>query len=65
MGSTGGTIHACALQAAKAAAKSMRAYAATRAINRGLLSNSAIAPEVIPTPTLHATHDNGSLPASH
>ena len=44
-------------------------FAVTRAINRGLLANMAAAPEVVPTPTLHAPahthHKCTRVPNSH
>ena len=52
------TIHACAATAARAAAKTMRAYALTRATNHGLLLNIAHTPAVVPTPALHVTIDH-------
>ena len=38
-------------------AKTMRAYALTRATNHGLLLNTAHTPPVVATPVLHATND--------
>ena len=52
------TIHACAATAARAAAKTMRAYALTRATNHGLLLNTAHTPAVVPTPALQVTIDH-------
>ena len=52
------TIHACAAAAIRAAAKTMRAYALTRATNHGLLLNTAHTPPVVATPVLHATIDH-------
>ena len=49
------TIHACAATAARAAAKTLRAYALTRATNHGLLLNTAHIPPVVPTPALQVT----------
>ena len=50
-------IHACAAAAIRAAAKTMRAYALTRATNHGLLLNTAHTPPVVATPVLHSTND--------
>ena len=50
------TIHACAAAAARAAAKTMRDYSLTRAINHGLTSDAANTPPVVPTPALHETN---------
>ena len=52
------TIHACAAAAIRAAAKTMRAYALTRATNHGLLLNTARIPPVVATPVLRATNDH-------
>ena len=64
---TNHTIHACSLAAVRAATNAMRAYATTRATNHGLLLNSANAPGIIPSPTLHTvthSHSNISSPSS-
>ena len=48
--------HACAAAAARAAAKAMRGYSLTHAINHGLTFNAANTPPVVATPALH-THE--------
>ena len=50
------TIHACTAASARAAAKTMRAYALTRAVNHGLTSNITNMPPVVPTPALLETN---------
>ena len=55
---TNHTIHACTAAAIRAAAKTMRAYALTRATNHGLLLNTAHTPPVVATPVLRATNDH-------
>ena len=54
------TIHACVMAATRAAAKAMRDYALTRAMNHNLAINVAHAPTVVPVPD-HLTHVVSSL----
>lgn len=62
---TNHTTHACPIAAVRAAARAMRACAVTRATNHGLLQNMAAAPEVVPTPALHAPAHDNAHPHTH